>query len=224
MQVEWEQMLINYQPIHSGSNPDLFTKAEPAFCKRKFIANGFSFDRVQGLLYGLRFYAEPLFKNIYLINIKNNKMEINIEDYLSHDEVKEIVIDRIRAEVAKLFNDEENAKRILSNLSYQIVFDEVDKIIPNSKDVICQKTVNVINSKDFSFNVFRKGDAWSKASSAYLIMENTIKENKHLIEEKVKSTIENRDYTDDVWAKFEELGETFISNIYEIVRLGRQKK
>jgi len=45
-----------------------------------------------------------------------------------------------------------------------------------------------------------------------------------MINQKVKDTITNHDYSDEIWRKFEELGETFISNIYSIVELGKKPK
>lgn len=152
------------------------------------------------------------------------KIEIDVDDYLNHEEIKEIVAEQLRAEVKNHFKNEENAQRLLSNLSYKIVFDEVDKFVPNSRNLIVEKTIKVLQDKDFGFSVFRSSDHWSKASLAYSIMEEAVKANKSLIEQKVKDTIENKDYSEDIWSKFEELGDTFISNIYEIVRLGRQKQ
>ena len=43
-----------------------------------------------------------------------------------------------------------------------------------------------------------------------------------MINEKVKETILNKDYSEEIWSKFQELGETFAENIYEITRLGKQ--
>lgn len=55
-------------------------------------------------------------------------------------------------------------------------------------------------------------------------MENSVRDNKDLINEKVKETITNSDYNKEIWDKFEELGENFMDNIYTIVELGRKKK
>ena len=50
-----------------------------------------------------------------------------------------------------------------------------------------------------------------------------MRDNCDVIRGKVLDAITNRDYTDDVWKKFEELGENFVSNIYDLVALGRAK-
>ena len=52
-------------------------------------------------------------------------MNINPLDYLSHDEIKDIAIDELRNQIRQMFKSETEAQRLLSNLSYQIVFDEI---------------------------------------------------------------------------------------------------
>jgi hypothetical protein len=149
-------------------------------------------------------------------------MNIKIEKYLSEEEIKDIVSDEIRTQIRKLFDTEKNAQRLLSNLSYQIVFDEVDKTIPNCLEVIANNTKKIIGESS-SYNVFRDSSYGSPKSLAYQIMEQAVSENKELINTKVKDTIVNTDYSKEIWDKFEELGENFISNIYDIVKLGKKQ-
>ena len=151
-------------------------------------------------------------------------VKINVADYVTENEIKEIVQDEIRQTVRNFFADEKNAQRLLSNLSYQIVFDEVDKIVPDCRNIIKEKTLEIINKDSFSYNVFRQKSYGSPNSLAYDYIEQTVRECKDLINQKVKDTITNHDYSDEIWRKFEELGETFISNIYSIVELGKKPK
>ena len=149
-------------------------------------------------------------------------MDIKIEDYLNHSEIKEIVQDELRSQIKTYFKNEENANRLISNIAYQIVFDEVDKIIPNSIELIKEKTIKVLEGNHFQYSIFRdKGFGYGN-SLASQIIEDTVKDSKSLIEEKIKETITSKDISHEVWDKFEELGESFISNIYEIVRLGKE--
>ena len=149
------------------------------------------------------------------------QLTIDVSDYLNESEIKELVKEQLRYEVSKFFKDESNAQRLLSNLSYQIVFDEVDKIIPNSRELVISKTNEVLNDIK-SFSVFRDGSYGGSKSLAYQILEESVRNNRSLINDKVKEVITNRDYSKEIWDKFEELGETFISNIYEITRLGKE--
>lgn len=45
-------------------------------------------------------------------------MDINFKDYLSEEEIKEIVIDELRKETRKHFCNEKEFTRILTNISY----------------------------------------------------------------------------------------------------------
>jgi len=153
----------------------------------------------------------------------DGKLEINISEYLNDNEIKEIVIDEVRGRIRKMFCSEKEAQRLLSNLSFQIIFDEVDKVIPNSMDIIVDKTQKCINDADMSFYVFRKEDPWDKCSLAYKIMEDCVKSNKDVIEQKVIDSVTSRDFSDDVWDKFEAIGETFMSNIYSFVETMKNK-
>jgi len=50
-----------------------------------------------------------------------------------------------------------------------------------------------------------------------------VAENKDVMNRKIKDVITNHDYSSEIWEKFEALGESFISNIYDIVELGKKK-
>ena len=148
-------------------------------------------------------------------------MNIDFKDYLSDSEVKEIVSDTLREEVRKHFRDEENAKRLINNISHQIIWDEVDNILPNSKQTIIDNVVKTIKEKeDMSFYVFYNGD-YGKKSLGYQIMEETVKENKEVIKENIAKTITDFDYKSEVWDLFEKLGSDFIDIIYKISSMGR---
>jgi hypothetical protein len=153
-------------------------------------------------------------------------MEIKIEDYLNHDEIKEVVIDELRNQIRKHFSNEENANRLLINLSYAIVKDEVDKIVPNHQEVLVKRVAEIINSESstsfcvFDFDSFGSGRNKSLGAK---IVEETVAENKQLIKEKVIESITNKDYSEEAWNKFEVLAESFTSNIYDFVDAMRNK-
>ena len=153
-------------------------------------------------------------------------MDIKITDYLQQHEIKEIVSDELRIQIGKHFRDEENARRLLSNLAYQLVSEEVEKIVPNYEKELVEKVVSLLNDKkavsyrlfDFDYNT---GNAKSLGAR---IVENTVRENQQLIKDKVIDTIQNTDYSDEALIKFESLAEEFTSNIYSFVELMRSKK
>ena len=152
-------------------------------------------------------------------------MEINFKDYLSDNEVKEIVQDELRIQVRKLFSGtEENTQRLLSNLAYSIVRDEVDKIVPNYEQDLVNKVAELIKSKDLSFHVFNYHYSTNAPTSfGSKVIEQTVKENQQLIKDKVVKTIQEADYSEQALMKFESLADDFTSNIYDFVNLMRDK-
>ena len=150
-------------------------------------------------------------------------MDINIKDYLSNDEIKEIVVDELRNQIKDHFKDEDRAARLLSNFSYKLIYDEIDKTIPNSRQLIESKTKEILLDIK-SYSVFRNSSYGQTPSPAHKIMEQAVTDNKDLINGKVKETIINKDYSEEIWNKFEDLADSFTNNIYSILELGRNKK
>lgn len=154
-------------------------------------------------------------------------MKINVENYLSDNDIREIVSDELRNQVREHFRNEENAKRLLSNLSYHIVKEEVNKIVPDYEQELVEKVASLIKDKSsVSFNLFdfdTYGSGRSKSLAAKIV-EQTVQENQQLIKDKVIDSMQNRDYSEDAWNKFESLAEKFTSNIYDFVDLIRTKK
>ena len=153
-------------------------------------------------------------------------MDIKITDYLQQHEIKEIVSDELRVQIREHFRNEENAKRLLSNLAYHMVTEEVNKIVPNYEKELVEKVVSLLNDKktvsyrlfDFDYNT---GNAKSLGAK---VVEQTVRENQQLIKDRVIETLQNRDYHEDAWNKFENLAEEFTSNIYEFVEMMRARK
>jgi cysteinyl-tRNA synthetase len=154
-------------------------------------------------------------------------MEVKIEDYLDKETIREIVIDELRSQIKEHFRNEENAKRLLSNLAYHIVREEVEKIVPNYEQELVDKVASLIKDKSsVSFNLFdfdSYGSGRSKSLGAKIV-EQTVQENRELIKEKVIQAIQEKDYSDEALLKLESISENFSSNIYDFVELMRSKK
>ena len=138
-------------------------------------------------------------------------MEINIEDYLDRDEIKDIIKNQIRYIV------ERDAERLLTNSAYYVVFKAVDEALDNSaKEFIKAKAIAIINDLS-EYSVFRKKDAWEKEDSiAYQVLQEAMNENKDLIKQKVREAIENRDYEKDIQNSMDYISE----GLFEIMRRG----
>lgn len=150
---------------------------------------------------------------------------INVLDYLSDSEIKEIAQAEVRNKIRVYLGDEKNTKRVLSNLSYQIVFDEVDRNLGTSaKKTIADNVQNIIK-KQSSYSVFRdKDNGYERSDSeATKIVRQTVKEQTEVIKQKVRDTIANKDFSEEIWIKFEQLGEDFTSNIYSLIEMVTKK-
>jgi hypothetical protein len=153
-------------------------------------------------------------------------MEILITDYLSQEEIKEIAQDEVRVQIREHFKNEENAKRLLSNLAYQIVQEEVNKIVPNYEQELVKKVASLISEKDLTFHVYNfdtYGGGKARSLGAKII-EQTVQENKELIRSKVVDAIQEKDYSEEALLKLEALSDNFASNIYDFVEMMKTKK
>lgn len=153
-------------------------------------------------------------------------LEINVSDYLSEDEIKEIAQDQVRAEIRRHFEDEREATRILSNVSYGVMYEEIDKIIPDSRELVKSKVVELLNksSKEYEFKVFRDGSYGSKPSIAHTYIQEAVRENKDIFKDKIKKVMMDRDLTQEVWDLFYSLAEDFTQNIYKLVDMVTEQK
>lgn len=118
-------------------------------------------------------------------------MDIEIKDYLNHEEIKEICKDalyqKIREDMRNL-----NVNDIIANISYAEVAAMVDTHLGEDnycKKTIAQKTQQIIENLS-SYSVFRKADAWERQNSvAYDIMEEECRAARPLIKKRVEQII-----------------------------------
>ena len=118
-------------------------------------------------------------------------MDIEIKDYLNHEEIKEICKDalyqKIREDMRNL-----NVNDIIANISYAEVAAMVDTHLGEDnycKKTIAQKTQQIIESLS-SYSVFRKADVWERKNSiAYDIMEEECRAARPLIKKRVEQII-----------------------------------
>ena len=125
-------------------------------------------------------------------------IEINIDDYVSEGEKKELCIEYIR-ETLRGDGNSNHKERVLSNMAYEASYKILDDTLTKEDmKTIRTKTKKILLS-DSSYGIFRKRDAWgSEDSVAWLEVKKAIETHKHLIEPLVKEVILSRDYASDV--------------------------
>lgn len=117
---------------------------------------------------------------------------IKIEDYLSEEELREIAEDEARRIVRENLQKTAKMENFLTNMSYAILRQDIDELIPNYKEAIIKGIQESINKDYQIYHVFQPKDVWEREESlGWTYVKETIKENKELIKQKVKECIEN---------------------------------
>lgn len=109
---------------------------------------------------------------------------INLDDYLSEEEKKQICVDVFRDMAIAQIN--KAPERIFSNAAYHVVFQMVDDAIDgDTSQIIRDKAVEIIG-KLSEHTVFRKADAWhNEQSRAYTYLNQAVHDNKSILESAV---------------------------------------
>lgn len=120
------------------------------------------------------------------------EMTISVEDYLGTATTREIVEEELRHALRNRLNKPGEFDRILSNISYYAVFQEIDAAVEGGgeslRNQIRDRAYEHLN-KGGNYGIFRSKDRWSEASTATKIVEEFVHEKRDLIEERVHQAI-----------------------------------
>ncbi len=111
-------------------------------------------------------------------------MNIELTDYLSDEEIKDIIKEEFRNEVQK--NIQKNGiSTLIANIGYKNVFNIINNEIPKYENQVKEKTKEVIENLS-SYCVFREKDFINKEDSlGQKYLEEAIEDNKTIINQKV---------------------------------------
>lgn len=141
-------------------------------------------------------------------------MNINIKDYISEEEIKDIIKDEIRRSVAYYMNTEAELSRIITNISYKELWKQIELEVPNCETLLKQKTIERIRQLS-SYDVFRRKDIYGGENSlATKLIDECVKENKNIINDKIKNIfneLSNSDLKYDIQGILEE----YIENLFK---------
>lgn len=156
-------------------------------------------------------------------------IKINIDDYLSEEEKKELVIQTFKETVKRELLDghsdntiqsDSEIQRVIGNITHHIVMKEVQKYIPDFEEHIKSKVRKVLTEKDLSYEIFKVKNEWdNEESKAITYMNEVINNSKAEFQKKIKDAILAYDPSDDIRDKlsdtFGEMGDT----IYKLSEL-----
>ncbi|WP_419204358.1 hypothetical protein [Bordetella trematum] len=124
-----------------------------------------------------------------------SEITINIDDYLSDEEKRQIARDEFRAACDR--RSATDFERILSNAAYDLVRKEVDAAFDGDMvDTVRAQTVKVINGLS-SHTVFSPPNAWDRsASKGYTYLQEAIEAARPAIAERVLAIIDTMSAVD----------------------------
>lgn len=160
------------------------------------------------------------------------QIEINIDNYLSEEEKKELAVEVFKEQVKKeLFKSSDGTvqsdseiQRVIGNISHQIVMNEVQKHIPDCEQMIKEKTLKLITESNFSYQLFKVKNAWDKEESlAITYMNETMRSSKELFQSKIKEAIANYDPSKEISTQISETFAEMSDTIYRLSELFQNK-
>lgn len=118
-------------------------------------------------------------------------MEIKVEDYLSQEEITEILRNEIRDMVRS------DKERILTNNSYSLGTAYVESLLTDDdKEFVKNTVIEHLSKKDtIKFELFRKPDAWNPKRSPAIddVIQKTLLENQEILKNKTIESMKNID-------------------------------
>jgi len=160
------------------------------------------------------------------------EVKVNINDYLTEQEKKEIAIETFKEHVRKeLFKEstgtiksDSEVQRVIGNITHQVVFNEVEKYIPDARNLIKEGVKKVIK-KDLSHTVFKKKDDWGSPDSlAIKYLNEEIKENEGTFKARIKECITNYDFSSTVNEEISNQLDKLAGSLYSLSELFQKNK
>ena len=149
----------------------------------------------------------------------NKTFEIKVDDYLTEDEIKDIVIDEVRSSVRS--RNEENLTRIIKNASHYWFRDIVSEVMGENFNEKIEEQVKEILSKVSSYTIIRDGSYGEKPSKAYLLIQEYVEKHKSILENRVKEKIESLSEFDVLgYEGREQIASSVSQAIYDVVMRG----
>lgn len=124
-----------------------------------------------------------------------NTIEIDLNDYITEDERKEMARDVFRAACDR--QSQQDFERILSNSAYQLVARIVDEHFDGEMiETVKARAIDVINGMTSS-TVFSAPNAWDRAASkGFQHLQSAVDSSKDMIRSRVESIISGYDSED----------------------------
>lgn len=117
-------------------------------------------------------------------------LKIEISDYFTQEEVKEIAEEELRNAFARQFQKEADVERIISNLSCEFVFALIASKWDGDFEQLLRDKIKDALETSLGYYVFRRSDTWGRTESpAVKILDEECMNSRPLIKEMVEKRI-----------------------------------
>lgn len=124
-------------------------------------------------------------------------MEINIDNYISEEEKREIALEIFRDKIKEAFGGDEytdsgkERDRVVKNAVAQWITDYIESnLTEDDKEIIKKNVRESIERESYSFYIFKRPDVWDRTEyTAYKIITQAVKDNEDFIKAKVTESI-----------------------------------
>ena len=150
------------------------------------------------------------------------KIEIDIDEYLAPEMIKEIVEDELRRSFRQQFQKESDVERVIANLSSEFIFALIaEQWDGDFAELLRERIKDAIEDDTLKYIVFRRKDAWDRTESpAVAILDEECKNARPLIRECVEKHI--KEYSFHELDK-DEIGEVIYDVIMERILSPRKE-
>lgn len=140
------------------------------------------------------------------------ELKIDVNDYLSEEEQKDVVREAFLVATRSLFMKEDNVERVLSNIAFKALSKEVDTLMPNYKKKMVENLDKFfLRSDNLAYHIFHSASDYSGKSVGQKILDEAVQARKGQIEEKVQQAVDEFNYTKlvkkEAYEAFEALAE-----------------
>lgn len=146
------------------------------------------------------------------------ELTINIEDYITPEEIKSVAMEAVRDSIMRTYSrNEYDISRLITNLSYEFIFKAVsDAIGEDAQTKISNKVKELLeDGGSIRYELWRRKDAWEKTESpAIPILHKAIKDNEGLIRTKVMQSIDDYRFDDVQDAMYNALNEIIYDKVF----------
>lgn len=141
------------------------------------------------------------------------EFSINVEDYLSQEEIKEMCREHVRTLLKS------GGERVATNMAYHAAYKLVDDAFTAEDVELLRQRVKKIVTEVSSFHLFREPDVWDKEPSlAYSALQEATMENIPALQERVAQVMREYDVESAVFSN----NDVFAEVVCKALRKGFQ--